>query len=133
MECLWVDDEVPFLLSLFLFFSNVLYMINVNGPYVWSVFSVGTFRFIYAGTVDVNLDIAHDLLRAADQYLLEGLKHLCEYAISQVDQECFYFFCFSRFLLFNLIPWPWLIKLFFLGYFGGECFTNVRDVRGFQC
>ena len=28
--------------------------------------------------------IAQDLLRAADQYLLEGLKHLCEYYIAQV-------------------------------------------------
>ncbi|KAI8010334.1 ARM REPEAT PROTEIN INTERACTING WITH ABF2 [Camellia lanceoleosa] len=32
---------------------------------------------------DVNLDIAQELLRAADQYLLEGLKRLCEYAIAQ--------------------------------------------------
>lgn len=41
-------------------------------------------RFIYTGNVDVNVDIAQDLLRAADQYLLEGLKRLCEYAIAQV-------------------------------------------------
>ena len=41
-------------------------------------------RFIYTGSVEVNLDIAQDLLRAADQYLLDGLKHLCEYAIAQV-------------------------------------------------
>ncbi|KAJ8748694.1 hypothetical protein K2173_008139 [Erythroxylum novogranatense] len=34
--------------------------------------------------VDVTLDIAQDLLRAADQYLLEGLKRLCEYTIAQV-------------------------------------------------
>ncbi|KAK6141397.1 hypothetical protein DH2020_024845 [Rehmannia glutinosa] len=39
--------------------------------------------YIYTGSVDVNLDIAQDLLRAADQYLLEGLKRLCEYAIAQ--------------------------------------------------
>lgn len=32
----------------------------------------------------MTLDIAQDLLRAADQYLLEGLKRLCEYAIAQV-------------------------------------------------
>lgn len=42
-------------------------------------------RYIYTGSVDVNLDIAQDLLRAADQYLLEGLKRLCEYAIAQVS------------------------------------------------
>lgn len=29
-------------------------------------------------------DNAQDLLRAADQYLLEGLKRLCEYSIAQV-------------------------------------------------
>ncbi|GER55348.1 PIB25 armadillo repeat protein [Striga asiatica] len=40
-------------------------------------------RYIYTGFVDVNLDNAQDLLRAADQYLLEGLKRLCEYAIAQ--------------------------------------------------
>ncbi|KAI7980287.1 ARM REPEAT PROTEIN INTERACTING WITH ABF2 [Camellia lanceoleosa] len=40
-------------------------------------------RYIYTGSVDVNLDIAQELLRAADQYLLEGLKRLCEYAIAQ--------------------------------------------------
>ncbi|KAJ8547528.1 hypothetical protein K7X08_011114 [Anisodus acutangulus] len=40
-------------------------------------------RYIYTGSVDVNLDVAQDLLRAADQYLLEGLKRLCEYAIAQ--------------------------------------------------
>ncbi|CAL9057371.1 unnamed protein product [Musa banksii] len=40
-------------------------------------------RFIYIGSVDITTDIAQDLLRAADQYLLEGLKRLCEYAIAQ--------------------------------------------------
>ncbi|MCI08178.1 ARM repeat protein interacting WITH ABF2 protein, partial [Trifolium medium] len=40
-------------------------------------------RFIYTGSVDVTLEIAQDLLRAADQYLLEGLKRLCEYTIAQ--------------------------------------------------
>lgn len=44
-------------------------------------------RFIYTGSVDVTLDIAQDLLRAADQYLLEGLKRLCEYAIAQVQRN----------------------------------------------
>ena len=42
-------------------------------------------------------NIAQDLLRAADQYILEGLKHLCEYSIAQVF---FYFivvfpFCYD--------------------------------------
>ncbi|KAK6940828.1 BTB/POZ domain [Dillenia turbinata] len=41
-------------------------------------------RFIYTGSADVNLDIAQDLLRAADQYLLDGLKRLCECTIAQV-------------------------------------------------
>ncbi|ONH93589.1 hypothetical protein PRUPE_8G240700 [Prunus persica] len=48
----------------------------------WDVFEL-MMRFIYTGSVDVKLDIAQDLLRAADQYLLEGLKRLCEHAIAQ--------------------------------------------------
>ncbi|KAI3829678.1 hypothetical protein L1987_03806 [Smallanthus sonchifolius] len=48
----------------------------------WDVFEL-MMRYIYTGSVDVNLEIAQDLLRAADQYLLEGLKRLCEYTIAQ--------------------------------------------------
>ncbi|PON55274.1 Coatomer beta subunit [Parasponia andersonii] len=48
----------------------------------WDVFEL-MMRFIYTGSVEVDLDIAQDLLRAADQYLLDGLKRLCEYAIAQ--------------------------------------------------
>ncbi|XP_047180748.1 ARM REPEAT PROTEIN INTERACTING WITH ABF2-like isoform X1 [Vigna umbellata] len=48
----------------------------------WEVFEL-MMRFVYCGSVDVTLDIAQDLLRAADQYLLEGLKRLCEYTIAQ--------------------------------------------------
>ncbi|KAJ6852710.1 ARM REPEAT PROTEIN INTERACTING WITH ABF2 [Iris pallida] len=48
----------------------------------WEVFEL-MMRFIYTGSVDVTTTIAQDLLRAADQYLLEGLKRLCEYAIAQ--------------------------------------------------
>ncbi|XP_011026160.1 PREDICTED: ARM REPEAT PROTEIN INTERACTING WITH ABF2-like [Populus euphratica] len=48
----------------------------------WDVFEL-MMRFIYTGSVDVTLIIAQDLLRAADQYLLEGLKRLCEYTIAQ--------------------------------------------------
>ncbi|CAN6693938.1 unnamed protein product [Malus baccata var. baccata] len=48
----------------------------------WEVFEL-MMRFIYTGSVDVNMDIAQDLLRAADQYLLECLKRLCEHAIVQ--------------------------------------------------
>ncbi|KAF9677572.1 hypothetical protein SADUNF_Sadunf08G0121700 [Salix dunnii] len=48
----------------------------------WEVFEL-MMRFIYTGSVDVTLIIAQDLLRAADQYLLEGLKRLCEYTIAQ--------------------------------------------------
>ena len=54
-------------------------------------------RFIYTHTVEMTTDIAQDLLRAADQYILEGLKCLCEYSIVQVF---FYFiavfpFCYD--------------------------------------
>ncbi|KAJ6318587.1 hypothetical protein OIU76_014024 [Salix suchowensis] len=48
----------------------------------WEVFEL-MMRFIYTGSVDVTLIVAQDLLRAADQYLLEGLKRLCEYTIAQ--------------------------------------------------
>ncbi|XP_057438665.1 ARM REPEAT PROTEIN INTERACTING WITH ABF2-like [Lotus japonicus] len=48
----------------------------------WDVFEL-MMRFIYTGTIDVNLDIAEDLLSLADQYLLDNLKSLCEHAISQ--------------------------------------------------
>ncbi|XP_021730785.1 ARM REPEAT PROTEIN INTERACTING WITH ABF2-like [Chenopodium quinoa] len=47
----------------------------------WSVFEL-MMRYIYTGSVNVNLDVAQDLLRAADQYLLDGLKRLCEYTIA---------------------------------------------------
>ncbi|CAN1129361.1 ARM REPEAT PROTEIN INTERACTING WITH ABF2 [Linum perenne] len=48
----------------------------------WEVFEL-MMRFIYTGSVDITLDVAQDLLRAADQYLLEALKRLCEYTIAQ--------------------------------------------------
>ncbi|XP_062085796.1 ARM REPEAT PROTEIN INTERACTING WITH ABF2-like [Humulus lupulus] len=48
----------------------------------WDVFEL-MMRFIYTGSVNVDLDIAQDVLRAADQYLLDGLKRLCEYTIAQ--------------------------------------------------
>ena len=31
------------------------------------------------------MGIAKDLLKAADQYLLDGLKRLCEYTMAQVS------------------------------------------------
>ncbi|KAH9609572.1 hypothetical protein KSS87_023379, partial [Heliosperma pusillum] len=49
----------------------------------WNVFQL-MMRYIYTSSVNVSLDIAQDLLRAADQYLLEGLKRLCECTIAQV-------------------------------------------------
>ncbi|KAI9117441.1 hypothetical protein K1719_011607 [Acacia pycnantha] len=48
----------------------------------WAAFEL-MMRFIYTGTADVNLDLAQDLLRAADQYLLDGLKRSCECVIAQ--------------------------------------------------
>nr|XP_004493669.1 ARM REPEAT PROTEIN INTERACTING WITH ABF2-like isoform X1 [Cicer arietinum] len=48
----------------------------------WDVFEL-MMRFIYTGTVDVDLNVAVDLLKAADQYLLDGLKRICEYVISE--------------------------------------------------
>ena len=37
---------------------------------------------IRAGTVEVTADLAEELLQAADQYMLENLKRLCEIAIA---------------------------------------------------
>eukprot|EP00267_Zea_mays_P026487 XP_008654779.2 uncharacterized protein LOC100279213 isoform X3 [Zea mays] len=48
----------------------------------WDVFEL-MMRFIYTGSVQVTSEIAQDLLRAGDQYLLEGLKRLCEYTIAK--------------------------------------------------
>ncbi|XP_058740263.1 ARM REPEAT PROTEIN INTERACTING WITH ABF2-like [Vicia villosa] len=48
----------------------------------WNVFEL-MMRFIYGGTVDVDLDVAPDLLKVADQYLLDGLKRICESVISK--------------------------------------------------
>ncbi|CAN6360217.1 unnamed protein product [Urochloa humidicola] len=48
----------------------------------WDVFEL-MMRFIYTGSVQVTSEIAQDVLRAADQYLLEGLKRLCEYTIAK--------------------------------------------------
>ena len=38
---------------------------------------------LFAGNTEVTSDIAEELLRAADQYMLDTVKHLCEESISQ--------------------------------------------------
>jgi hypothetical protein len=44
--------------------------------------------YIYTGNVDdVGPEIAPHLLQASDQYLLEGLKRLCEMSIGQVGSS----------------------------------------------
>ena len=46
-------------------------------------------KFIYTGNVD-NIDVenAEDLLKAADQYLLPGMKRICEkFIIAKVTLE----------------------------------------------
>ncbi|PWA15467.1 hypothetical protein CTI12_AA630690 [Artemisia annua] len=53
----------------------------------WETFEL-MMRFIYTGSVEVNMGIAQDLLKAADQYLLDGLKRLCEYTMARVCQFC---------------------------------------------
>ncbi|XP_010419869.1 PREDICTED: ARMADILLO BTB ARABIDOPSIS PROTEIN 1 [Camelina sativa] len=40
-------------------------------------------RYIYTGRVTIPKHLAKDLLVAADQYLLQGLKRQCEYTIAQ--------------------------------------------------
>uniref|UniRef100_A0A0D3EFW3 BTB domain-containing protein n=2 Tax=Brassica oleracea var. oleracea TaxID=109376 RepID=A0A0D3EFW3_BRAOL len=56
---------------------------NVEIPNItWEVFEL-MMRFIYTGRIDITKHLAQDLLVAADQYLIEGLKRLCEYTIAQ--------------------------------------------------
>ncbi|XP_056175211.1 ARM REPEAT PROTEIN INTERACTING WITH ABF2-like [Syzygium oleosum] len=48
----------------------------------WEIFEL-MMRFMYSESVEVTPDNAQELLKAADQYLVEGLKRLCERAIGQ--------------------------------------------------
>ncbi|KAI6683713.1 hypothetical protein NL676_029626 [Syzygium grande] len=48
----------------------------------WEIFEL-MLRFMYSESVEVTPDNAQELLKAADQYLIEGLKQLCERAIGQ--------------------------------------------------
>ncbi|KAK1373024.1 ARM REPEAT PROTEIN INTERACTING WITH ABF2-like [Heracleum sosnowskyi] len=48
----------------------------------WEVFEL-MLRYIYVGSVHVSLDVAYDLLKAADKYLLYELKRQCEHTIAQ--------------------------------------------------
>ena len=84
-------------------------------------------RYIYTGSVDANLDVAQELLRAADQYLLEGLKRLCECAIAQVSHEISCrLIVYSRESHFELIVSNYRSP----GHLGGKCFSHVRIIRG---
>lgn len=60
-------------------------------------------RFIYTGSVDIRKEIAQELLIAADQYLLEGLKRLCEFAIAKVSCICIYISILVVIILAGLI------------------------------
>jgi hypothetical protein len=62
----------------------------------------GLCRFIYTGSVQVTSEIAQDVLRAADQYLLEGLKRLCEYTIAKVIGKSILSFVFKQLIIYNL-------------------------------
>ncbi|KAL0823398.1 hypothetical protein Bca101_047075 [Brassica carinata] len=56
---------------------------NVEIPNIsWEVFEL-MMRFIYTGKINITKYLAQELLVAADQYLLDGLKRLCEYTIAQ--------------------------------------------------
>ncbi|KAG1681626.1 hypothetical protein FOA52_014135 [Chlamydomonas sp. UWO 241] len=48
----------------------------------WDVFE-SMMHYIYTGNTEVQPEIAAELLRASDQYLLEGLKRLCETCIAK--------------------------------------------------
>eukprot|EP00877_Chromochloris_zofingiensis_P000485 jgi/Chrzof1/10437/UNPLg00364.t1 len=56
---------------------------SINIPNIpYDVFSA-MMQYIYTGQVEVKIELARGLLEASDQYLLEGLKRLCEMAIAQ--------------------------------------------------
>ncbi|KAJ4877746.1 hypothetical protein Rs2_42764 [Raphanus sativus] len=56
---------------------------NVEIPNIsWEVFEL-MMRFIYTGRISITKHLAQHLLVAADQYLIEGLKRLCENTIAQ--------------------------------------------------
>ncbi|KAL1199099.1 hypothetical protein V5N11_014599 [Cardamine amara subsp. amara] len=56
---------------------------NVEIPNIrWEVFEL-MMRYIYTGRINITKHLAKDLLVAADQYLLQGLKRQCEYIIAQ--------------------------------------------------
>jgi hypothetical protein len=76
-------DVFEFMMRCEFGFYFLPYMLYSTCSLIGSIFSCA-FRFIYTGSIEVNLEIAQDLLKAADQYLLDGLKRLCEYAIAQV-------------------------------------------------
>ena len=84
-------------------------VISTDRSWNWSIIG---FRYIYTGSVDVNLEIAQDLLRAADQYLLEGLKRLCEYAMVQVSSHKKFKTDLTEFLQFAIISPFALYRIF---------------------
>lgn len=53
-------------------------------------------RCIYTGAVEVTTDVAQDLLRAADQYLLEGLKTVMRVCYSPGQFHESYLTCSSN-------------------------------------
>ncbi|KAH8972957.1 hypothetical protein BDL97_01G019200 [Sphagnum fallax] len=61
----------------------------------WKVFEL-MIRCIYTGAVEVTTDVAQDLLRAADQYLLEGLKTVMRVCYSPGQFHESYLTCSSN-------------------------------------
>lgn len=78
-----IDDEVCNIPSTFFHFPQIFVCMFDMWFYWLPYFN----RFIYTGSVEITQDISQDLLKAADQYLLEGLKRLCEYEIAQVGKK----------------------------------------------
>jgi len=83
-------------------FLSVFLVVSVSSQLMSEIILFGLCRFIYTGSVQVTSEIAQDVLRAADQYLLEGLKRLCEYTIAKVIWKSILSFMFKPLIIYNL-------------------------------
>jgi hypothetical protein len=119
MGCFWAHDEVRKSLVSLLAYPQFVILLNLQ-LFVFVVIWVRVFfdiawnypilcRFIYTGSVQVTSEIAQDVLRAADQYLLEGLKRLCEYTIAKVIYKIHSLVVFKSLIRYYIVQHNYII------------------------